>query len=132
MKKNIVQSLIAAGVGLAIGLIVSFTRKLYWLDDAVSVLEALSDCFVAPGLLLILFGLLVICTNGGTFDMLGFGIRKAFSVFKRSPSERDRETFYEYRARKQENKRSFGYLFVVGGIFTAVGFLFYLLSVAIA
>lgn len=127
MKKKIIRYLITAGVGLVIALCVSFVKSLYWLEDITDIMQALSDCFVVPGLFLILFGLLVVCSNGGTFDMLGFGTKKVISVFKRHPSEKDRESFYEYRNRKQESKRSFGYLIIVGVVFLAIGMVFFVL-----
>ncbi len=127
MKKKIIRYLITAGVGLVIALSVSFVKSLYWLEDITDIMQALSDCFVVPGLFLILFGLLVVCSNGGTFDMLGFGTKKVISVFKRHPSEKDRESFYEYRNRKQEGKRSFGYLIIVGVVFLAIGMIFFVL-----
>lgn len=127
MKKKIIRYLITAGVGLVIALSVSFVKSLYWLEDITDIMQALSDCFVVPGLFLILFGLLVVCSNGGTFDMLGFGTKKVISVFKRHPSEKDRESFYEYRNRKQESKRSFGYLIIVGVVFLAIGMIFFVL-----
>lgn len=127
MKKKIIRYLITAGVGLVIALCVSFVKSLYWLEDITDIMQALSDCFVVPGLFLILFGLLVVCSNGGTFDMLGFGTKKVISVFKRHPSEKDRESFYEYRNRKQESKRSFGYLIIVGVVFLAIGMIFFVL-----
>lgn len=127
MKKKIIRYLITAGVGLVIALCVSFVKALYWLEDITDIMQALSDCFVVPGLFLILFGLLVVCSNGGTFDMLGFGTKKVISVFKRHPSEKDRESFYEYRNRKQESKRSFGYLIIVGVVFLAIGMIFFVL-----
>lgn len=127
MKKLVIRYSVTAGVGLAIAVLVSFARSLYWQEDTVSVLEVLCDCFAVPGLLLILFGLLVFCTNGGTFDIFGFGAKKFFGLFKRERTEKDRESFYEYRKRKQENKRSFLYLIIVGAVFLVIGFIFFLL-----
>ena len=127
MKKLVIRYSVTAGVGLAIAVLVSFARSLYWQEDTVSVLEVLCDCFAVPGLLLILFGLLVFCTNGGAFDIFGFGAKKFFGLFKRERTEKDRESFYEYRKRKQENKHSFLYLIIVGAVFLVIGFIFFLL-----
>ena len=127
MKQTVVKYAVTAGVGLLIALLVSFAKGVYWLSDAVKIQQALCDCFAVPGLLLILFGALVFCTNGGTFDMFGFGARKFIGLFKRTKSERDKESFYEYRRRRQENKGSFGYLFLVGAVFFAVGLVFFFL-----
>ncbi len=127
MKKRLIKYFITAGVGLAIAIGVSFIQSLYWLEDIQDIMKSLSDCFVVPGILLILFGLLVICSNGGTFDMLGFGMKKLVSVFKRHPTEKDKESFYDYRKRKQENKHSFLYLIITGAGFLAIGAIFFVL-----
>lgn len=127
MKKTVIRYLVTAGVGLAIALIVSFARSLYWQQEAEDVYQALCDCFAVPGMLLILFGLLVICTNGGTFDIFGYGAKKFFGLFRKERTEKDKESFYEYRQRKQAGKHAFAYLFIVGAAFLALGVVFYLL-----
>lgn len=127
MKKKIIRYAITFGIGLILALCVSFAKSLYWLDDTTEILMALCDCFTVSGMLLILFALLVICSNGGTFDMLGFGVKKVIVLLKRHPNERDKERFYEYRKRKQENKRSFAYMLIVGGVYFAIGLLFFVL-----
>ncbi len=127
MKQTVIRYSVTFGVGLLIALLVSFAKQVYWLSDPVEIQQALCDCFAVPGMLLILFGALVFCTNGGTFDMLGFGAKKFIGLFKRNKTERDRESFYEYRRRKQENKHSFGYLILVGAVFLAAGLVFFFL-----
>ena len=127
MKKNLVRYSVTLGVGFVIALIVSFLKSLYWQKTAEEVMRALSDCFVVPGLILIFFGLLVVCSNGGTFDMLGYGTKKLVLLFKRKPDEKDKESFYEYRKRKQESKRSFAYLLICGAAYLAIGLIFFIL-----
>ncbi len=127
MKKKLIRYSVTLGVGLAIALIVSFAKSLYWQDTAADVMRALSDCFVVPGMLLLLFGLLVVCSNGGTFDMLGYGTRKVLLLFRRKQDEKDKETFYDYRKRKQESKRSFAYLLICGGVYIFIGLIFLIL-----
>ena len=88
------------------------------------IFKILCDCFTVPGLVLVFVGLLVVCSNGGTFDMLGFGVKKFFGLFKK---ESDKQTFYEYRQNKLANRRSFWYLLVVGGVFVAAAVIFLIL-----
>lgn len=127
MKKKIIKYAIAFGIAFIMALGVSFLKSLYWLDSTVEVMSALSDCFVVPGLLFILFGLLIVCSNGGTFDMLGFGLKKVILLFKIHQTEQDKEGFYEYRKRKQEHKRSFAYIIIVGVFYLIIGLIFYIL-----
>ena len=124
MKRSIISYAVTALIGLAMALCVSFIKSLYWLDDTTEVMKALSDCFSVPGLILICFALLVVCSNGGAFDMLTFGVKKVALLLKQTLSEKDRESFYEYRKRKQENKRSFAYILIVGAAYLAIGVVF--------
>lgn len=124
MKSKIIRYAITVLIGFAMAVCVSFIKSLYWLNDTVEIVKVLSDCFSLPGLVLVLFALLVVCSNGGTFDMLTFGVKKVVLLLKRNLSERDRESFYEYRKRRQENKRSFAYIMIVGAVYLAIGIIF--------
>lgn len=87
----------------------------------------LSDAFSVPGIVTLCFGLLVISTNGGTFDMLSFGVRKLFDLFKKDLTKVKYRTFYDYRKAQQEKKRSFWHFIIIGAAFTAVGIAFVLI-----
>lgn len=87
-------------------------------------IKDLCDAFSVPGLIMICFGLLVFATNGGTFDMLAFGVIKLFDLFKRDLTKVKYRTFYDYRHAQQEKKRSFWYLIIIGAAFLLVGIVF--------
>lgn len=89
-------------------------------------MEDLCDAFAVPGIVMLCFGLLVFATNGGTFDMLAFGVRKLFDLFKRDLTKVKYRTFYEYREAQRDKKRSFGSLVIVGALFLLVGVAFLL------
>lgn len=84
----------------------------------------LSDAFSVPGMIMTCFGLLVFATNGGTFDMLAFGMRKLFDLFKRDLTNVKYRTFYDYRQAQKEKKRSFFNFLIVGVAFLLVGVAF--------
>ncbi len=87
----------------------------------------LCDAFFVPGILMFGFGVLVFATNGGTFDMLAYGIRKLFDLFKRDLTKVKYRTFYDYRAAQREKKRSFLNLIIVGLGFIIVSVVFLIL-----
>lgn len=125
MKDKIIRYSVTMGVGLGLALIVSFSKQLYWQTDVVKIMRCLCDCFTVPGLLFILFGLLVVCSNGGTFDMLGFGCKKFISLFKSEKKRQEnKQNFYEYRQQKQKKKRSFWYLIICGAVYLVIGIIF--------
>lgn len=86
----------------------------------------LSDAFVVPGMIMTCFGVLVFATNGGSFDMLAYGIRKLFDLFKKDLTKVKYRTFYDYRQAQKEKKRSFMHLIVVGTVFLLAGIAFLL------
>lgn len=84
----------------------------------------LCDAFAVPGMIMTCFGLLVFVTNGGTFDMLAFGVRKLFDLFKKDLTKVKYRTFYDYREAQKEKKRSFWNLIVVGLFFVTAAVVF--------
>lgn len=84
----------------------------------------LSDAFAVPGMIMTCFGLLVFATNGGSFDMLAFSVRKLFDLFKKDLTKVKYRTFYDYRQAQKETKRSFIHFLVVGVGFLIAGVIF--------
>ena len=87
-------------------------------------MHILCDAFFVPGVVILGFGLLVIASNGGTFDMLVFGTKKFINLFRKDVSKRMHETFYDYRTAKSENKGEFLYLIIIGLIFIVISMIF--------
>lgn len=79
-----------------------------------------SDAFVIPGVLAVCFGLLIVASNGGAFDMIVYGVKSVFRLFKKDPLDRKYGGFYEYRKARQEKKRTFWYLVIVGAVYVAI------------
>jgi hypothetical protein len=109
---------------------VAFSLSILLINDAFnqnSLIEwmgNLSDAFFVPGLLVVCFGALVVSTNGGTFDMLTFGVIKLFDLFKKNINKSKYRDFYEYRQHQQEKKKEYNHFLIVGGVFTVVGIVF--------
>lgn len=85
------------------------------------------DAFFVSGVLGLGFGLLVLASNGGAFDMFAYGARKFFRLFRKDPIDRKYRTFYDYRQARKEKKRSFWYMVIVGGAFLAVAIVLFLI-----
>ncbi len=112
--------------GLVIALAVAATRGLFTAGESPEIQKIVSDgCFVAS-VCLIGFGLLLFAGNGGTFDMLAYGVKSVFSVFQPAKKRKNRETFYEYRTRRQAKKKPFALLIVAGCGFLVLSLLFFL------
>ena len=103
------------------------SKNVFKQDSTVEVMHILCDSFFVPGVVILGFGLLVVASNGGTFDMLVYGTKKFFNLFRKNPTKQLEETFYDYRMAKSENKGEFAHLIVVGLLFIAISIIFLLL-----
>ena len=90
-------------------------------------LKVLCNAFFVPGMCTLGLGVLIWSTNGGTFDMIVFGVIKLFDLFKKDLTKVKYKTFYDYRKAQQEKQRSFSAYIVVGAVFIAVSILFLVL-----
>ena len=80
-----------------------------------------SDAFFVPGILCVCFGLLLLASNGGAFDMLAYAFKSLFRLFKKDVVDRKYGGYYEYSQARKAKKRSFAYMLIVGGAYTLVG-----------
>lgn len=112
---------IAVAVLAVFTLLIGWARGGFTETDTRLLLGEWSDAFSVPGILGLGFGLLVLGSNGGAFDMLSYGVKKLFHLFKKDPIDRKYGTFYEYQQARREKKRSFLYLVIVGGAYLTVG-----------
>ena len=117
--KRFSKYIITFVVGLLIGLMVFVIKDAFDFKDTLKIISVFIDATFVPGILMICFGLLIVSANGGTFDMLIFGTRQFFNLFRKKFNREEAQSFYEYRKAKQDSKSDFLYLIIVG--------LFYLL-----
>lgn len=85
----------------------------------------LADSFTIPGLIYILLGLLILLTNKGSLDALGYMAKRAIKMLI-PMSKKDNMTYAEYK----ENRKGihgYGFLFYIGSIVTALGVVFTIL-----
>ncbi len=87
-------------------------------------LKNLTDAFFAVGILYVCIGLLILVSNAGTFAMLGYGLIQFVNFFRRDISKEKYKTFYEYRLAKEQNKKCFCYLLIIGLILIVISMLF--------
>ncbi len=103
----------------------------FWSKGLVEKYRILCDAFTVPGLLLVMAGLLMVVSNKGAFEGLGYAVKHA--VMMLIPGVHEQERYYDYVQRKRANKaHGFGFLFVVGlidllfaGIFMALFYSLY-------
>lgn len=101
--------------------LVGWARGCFIETDIKEIVRCWCDAFSVTGILGVCFGLLVVGSNGGAFDMLAYGVRKLFSFLKKDPIDRKYGGYYEYQQARREKKRSFWYLLISGGVYLLVG-----------
>lgn len=85
----------------------------------------LADSFTIPGLIYVLLGLLIMLTNKGSLDALGYMVRRAVKMLV-PMSKKDNMTYAEYKETKK-GIHGYGFLFYIGAVVTAVGIVFTIL-----
>ncbi len=111
-KLNGLHCLLYAAVGLAVFFFAAYQFGLFTASTAVKVLEALSNAFIMPGVLLAGVGAISWTGSLGTYDMLGYGMQTFFSLWRRG---KHAKSFYDYRQAKEEKGRTwFPEMLIVG------------------
>ena len=118
--------LITVLVGLSIVGLIAFSKDIFAQTTAVRVYHILCDAFFAAGTFITCAGLLIFSSNEGTFDMLIYGTKAFFDMFRKT-SQKKYDSFYDYRTNRAENKLPFGFLLICGLGFLAVSFVMYYL-----
>ena len=104
--KKAAPYLISSAVGIIIFIIIICTKKVWDADGVADTMRILSDAFFVPGVLLAGFGLIIVATNGGVFDMLVYSVIRVFDLLKRDPRNTKYKDLYEYREARKGRKRS--------------------------
>lgn len=125
--KTVYRYLITAGVGLLIVLLVVLMKNGFEEQDIEIAMQIWCDAFFVSGVFLTCGGLIVVASNGGVFDMLGYAVSLLWYTFKSSKVERKYKTFYDYREARKDRKRSVSFVLIVGLALIAVSVVFLIL-----
>ena len=96
-------------------------------QSAAEVYKNLSDAFAVPGAFMLIISALIFAGNEGAFTGLSFAFIKTLNMLVPFAG-RNRDSYREYRARKEENKvGGYSFIFITGLVFLAVATLFFAL-----
>ena len=91
--------------------------------DLVQKYRTLCDAFTIPGMLYVLFALLLTVSNEGALDGVGYCVKQALRML--TPKGLGGEKYDEYLERRRKNrKKGYGFLYIVGGVFMALAGVF--------
>jgi len=124
--KKLVPYLISFGAATAIFLAVILSNKI-WTHSGYDVFRLLSDACMVAGVLIGGVGALLFASNSGTFDMLIYGIKHLFDLFRPNARNEKYRDFYEYKKAKGDRNRPFGHLLVAGLVFLLLAGVFSLI-----
>ncbi len=124
--KSLRKYLITLLVGFLFVAGILYSKDFFAQTDPVKIYHILCDAFFVVGVVFTGFGLLIFTTNEGTFDMMVYGVRSFFDLFRKNPDKKY-PTFYDYRTSREEKKLKFGFLLICGLFFLAVSMVMYLL-----
>lgn len=125
--RKFLQYAITAIFGIVIAVLVLVSKETFSQTATDVIYKDLCDAFFVPGIMIAGFGLLTFASNGGSFDIIRYGLIKLFDLFKRDLTKVKYRSFYEYRKAQQENKRSFAFLLIVGCVFIVAAVVFLIL-----
>ena len=122
MSKSIKYAITYA-VGAVIALIVCLNKSVFQAESMVETVKILSDAAFTSGVLLGCFGLLVIASNEGTFDMLAYSTKLIGSIFKKKEDRKLEKNLFEYKMAQKEPKQ-FSHLLIAGGTYLLISVIF--------
>ena len=124
-QKRLLKYAITIAVGLAMAVGYIAPRDLF---EQARLLQyhILCDAFTLPGLFMILLGMLFWMGNTGALDTISYAFHYLLHTF--IPVTGEAKTLLSYAEERRENRiKGFGFLFIVGACFMAVGVIFLLL-----
>ena len=124
LKNNLIKYGITVIAASLVTIITLYNQGFNTSLEITEKMRLLADAFTIPGVVLVMLGCLVFVSTSGFFDMISFGIARGVSMLIPF-SHKSKETFYEYKTRKNEERfTGYSFLFYVGAVFVAVAIVF--------
>lgn len=109
MKDN--KNLLSIGIMTAAALVMFMACAVLWdlfgQTELLPTLKVLADSFTVPGVLFVGVALIGWVGSKGMFDIFGYSIGGLFHLMKRDAYEKRPETFYDYRVKKDRDRKPF-------------------------
>ena len=133
LKKKLLKYGITAGLGALMAFITMNNYGIFAATEWKAISKILADAFTIPGMLFILIGCLVWVSGDGFFDGISYALSYTFKLLVPG-AEKKMPKYADYvelkRDKREKNKFSFAFLFIVGGIYLLIAIIFIILYYA--
>ena len=134
MSKSLRNNLMKCAIALAGSLVLAYAFVALRVDmtnlgavEPVELYRILCDAFTIPGLLLLMFGLLMTISNQGALDGVAYVVKNAVKMLIPAAAA-DMERYKEYLERRKANRvKGYGFLYVVGAVCLGIAGIFLVL-----
>ena len=132
MKTKLLQYGITTAILAVCSLLIMVSKDLFIQTNLKEIYKILTDSFFVPGVVAVCFGLLIVASNEGTFYIFSYGMKSFLNLFKKDRSKMHYKTYYDYKEAMKDNKKPYGFILLVGLVFTAISLIFTVLWLQIA
>ena len=116
-KKTLANYLIYLVVAFVFSLICATVWDLFSLTDPLAITKVVADSLFLPAVVWMSISLIGWIGSKGTFDIFSFSMHSLFSLLRRESYVKN-ESYYDYKQKKDENRKSFNLpMFSVGLLF---------------
>lgn len=124
IKSVIKKYTITTAIGASITVLTMYLRNFATETDLAERYRILADAFSISGVVMIMVWCMVAVSTTGFFDMISYSLSslgRALIPFY----NKERERYYDYKTRKNSERFSnYGFILVVGVVFTSVALIF--------
>ncbi len=124
-RKNLLSIAVMLATGCIVFVVCGTIWNLFEQTELLPTLKIVADSATIVAALYLGVTLIGWIGSKGTFDIFGYSIGGLFRLFRRDAYEHSGETFYDYRVKKDENRKPFNWPML------AVGLLFLLIALAV-
>ena len=125
-RMRLIKYGITSAIAAAVSALIMYSHGLFDTSDIASRLKIIADAFTIPGVILLCIGALVWVSTDGFFDGITYAFGRLGSALlpfygKNHPHER----YYDYVMRKRGKRiAGYGFIIIVGAVFTAIAAIF--------
>jgi hypothetical protein len=124
-KRNLWTLVTLFAVACILFILCGTVWNLFGQTELLPTLKVIADSATIVAALYLGMTLLGWIGSKGTFDIFGYTVGGIFRLFRKESYEKTGDTFYDYRKKKDENRKPFNWPML------AVGLLFLLISIAV-